>query len=52
MLGEKLLKSGIITQAQLEECLAEQAASGKRIGELLVAKGYATQAQIDAALAK
>jgi endonuclease YncB( thermonuclease family) len=52
MLGEKLLKMGVITQGQLDECLKEQATSGKKLGEVLVAKGYATQAQVDAALAK
>lgn len=50
MLGDKLVSSGVITQAQLDECLKEQAASGKKIGEILVAKGFCTQAQIDAAL--
>ncbi len=50
MLGDKLVASGTITQAQLDEALKEQAASGKKLGEVLVAKGYCTQAQIDAAL--
>jgi len=51
MLGDKLVSMGVITQAQLDECLKEQAASGKKIGEVIVAKGFASQAQIDKALA-
>lgn len=50
MLGDKLVGQGVITQAQLDEALKEQAASGKKIGEVLVAKGFCTAAQIDAAL--
>ncbi|MBX7152199.1 hypothetical protein K1X84_11190 [bacterium] len=51
MLGDTLVNSGVITKAQLDEALAEQKASGKKIGEVLVAKGYCSQAQIDKALA-
>lgn len=50
MLGEKLIAAGIITQGQLDEALAEQKSSGKRLGEILVDKGYATNEQIDEAL--
>ncbi len=38
MLGEKLIAAGIITQGQLDEALAEQKSSGKRLGETLVDK--------------
>ena len=50
MLGDTLVSKGVITQAQLDEALKDQAASGKKIGEVLVAKGFCTAAQIDAAL--
>ncbi len=51
MLGDTLIKNGVITQAQLDECLAEQKSSGKKLGEIVVAKGYATQDQVEKALA-
>ena len=35
-IGELFVARGVITQDQLEEALAEQAASGKRLGEILV----------------
>lgn len=51
MLGDKLVAAGAITQAQLDEALKEQAASGgKKLGEILVAKGMCTQAAIDKAM--
>ncbi len=50
MLGEKLIAAGVITQEQLDDALAEQKSSGKRLGEILVDKGYATAEQIDNAL--
>lgn len=50
MLGDTLIANGTITKAQLDECLAEQKASGKKLGEIIVAKGYATQDQIEKAL--
>ena len=46
MLGDKLMSAGVITQAQLDEALGDQKASGKRLGDVLVDKGYATQDQI------
>ena len=39
-LGERLLELGTISQAQLDEALAEQGRSRGRIGEILAAKGY------------
>lgn len=50
MLGEKLIAANVITQAQLDEALAEQKETGQRLGEVLVSKGYATQEQVDSAL--
>ncbi|MCB0831891.1 MAG: hypothetical protein KDC45_00360 [Bacteroidetes bacterium] len=50
MLGDTLIAKGVINQGQLDEALAEQKASGKKLGEVLVSKGFATEAQIDEAL--
>ena len=50
MLGDKLIASGVITQAQLEEALNEQKKNGKKLGEVLVEKGYATKQQVDEAM--
>ena len=51
-LGEYLIKQGLITPAQLQEALDEQArerASGKarKLGEILVARGFLTQEELD-----
>jgi hypothetical protein len=52
MLGDKLVASGKITQAQLDDALKAQASSGgKKLGEILVAKGLCSQADIDSAMA-
>jgi hypothetical protein len=51
MLGDDLIKKGLITQAQLDAALAAQASNpGKKIGELLVMTGALSQADLDAAL--
>lgn len=42
-LGERLLEVGTISQAQLDEALAEQSSSKGRIGEILSAKGYISE---------
>jgi hypothetical protein len=42
-LGERLLELGTISQAQLDEALAEQSRSKGRIGEILAAKGYISE---------
>ena len=39
-LGDLLVKSGTITQAQLEEALALQSGSGKRLGTVLQEQGF------------
>lgn len=47
-LGEVLLKAGKVTRDQLDQGLAEQQETGKRVGEILIAKNIVTQADIDA----
>jgi hypothetical protein len=50
LLGETLLQRGIITKAQLDQALAEQGRSGKKIGEVIAELGFASSSQIDAAI--
>lgn len=45
-LGDILLETGLITQSQLSEALADQKNSGKKLGEILVSKGYITRKSI------
>jgi type IV pilus assembly protein PilB len=50
-LGELLVESGLITEAQLAEVLEEiKKSSGTRIGTVLVKKGYATEIDISQTL--
>ena len=50
-LGELLVESGLITEAQLAEILEEiKKSSGTRIGTVLVKKGYATEIDISQTL--
>lgn len=42
-LGESLVESGLITQAQLDEALKRRLTTGERIGEALVGLGYITE---------
>jgi serine/threonine protein kinase len=55
-IGQILLRDGVLSQTQLDECLSLQAESAKaggpppRLGELLVQKGYATADAISRAL--
>jgi len=50
-LGELLVESGLITEAQLAEVLEEsKKSSGTRIGTILVKKGYATEIDISQTL--
>jgi len=52
-MGDALVKRGIVTPAQLEECLALQKSSpGERVGQILVRKGYAKEEEIMACLAE
>lgn len=41
-IGETLVESGALSQAQLDTALAEQRATGKRLGEMLVDQGVIT----------
>ena len=45
-LGDLLVKSGTITQAQREEALALQSGSGKRLGTVLQEQGFITEGQL------
>ena len=45
-LGDLLVKSGDITQAQLEEALKLQSDSGERLGSILQKHGFITEKQI------
>jgi type IV pilus assembly protein PilB len=42
-LGEMLIEEKLITVAQLEKAMAEQKASGKRLGHVLIDLGYITE---------
>lgn len=46
MLGDKLLKEGLITQSQLEAALTEQKRIKEKLGETLVRLGYITNDDI------
>src|SRR5215207_7026960 len=46
-LGDILVKSGLLQQAQLDDAIAEQdALRARRLGEILVAKGYISREQL------
>ncbi|KPL04370.1 MAG: hypothetical protein AMK75_01170 [Planctomycetes bacterium SM23_65] len=50
-LGEIFTHSGLITNEQLEEALADQKKTGKHLGELLVERGYVTERDVAEAIA-
>ena len=50
-LGAIFVERGLITEAELEEALAEQQNSGKRLGEIIVEKGLVSAPDLTAALA-
>ncbi len=51
-LGDQLVHTGVLTRAQLEECLALQKSSpGERLGQILVRKGYVKEDDVMACLA-
>jgi len=50
-IGQALLELGAITQAQLDEALAEPAADGAPLGERLVARGMIARHTLETALA-
>ncbi|RME69969.1 MAG: hypothetical protein D6776_12295, partial [Planctomycetota bacterium] len=45
-LGELLVGQGLVTQAQVEEALAQQQRTGRPLGEVLVRLGYVTEADV------
>jgi hypothetical protein len=45
-LGELLVERELITQAQLEAALAEQARTGRRLGEIIVAAGLVSRERL------
>lgn len=50
MLGEKLIKMGLITQAQLDQALGEQKKTpGVKLGEVLTKLGFVTPEQVASA---
>ncbi len=49
-LGQLLVRTGEISSEQLDEALALQSRTGKRLGEALIEAGYAEQKQIERAL--
>ncbi|MEO6877533.1 MAG: ATPase, T2SS/T4P/T4SS family [Gemmatimonadaceae bacterium] len=51
-LGESLVESGLITQAQLDEALTRRLTSGERIGEALVGLGYISERDLLRTLAQ
>lgn len=51
-LGEILLRAGKISQAQLDEMLAEQVTSSQPLGEIVVERGILPRAVIESALRK
>jgi type IV pilus assembly protein PilB len=51
-IGETLVKSGVISEAQLDDALAYQHAQGGRLGAVLVNLGLATEDQVTKALAE
>ena len=51
-LGESLVESGLITNAQLDEALKRRLTTGERIGEALVALGFMSQRDLLRTLAE
>lgn len=49
-LGDLLIQVELITEAQLEEALANQKKSGRKLGQILIDDGYVTEDQILEAL--
>ena len=52
MLGEALLNTGAITQAQLDQALAQQRTSGVLLGEILLSLNFITEETLARALAR
>jgi len=51
-LGSLLLRDGVVSLEQLEECLLEKEANGGRLDEILLRHGFATGAQVAQVLAE
>src|SRR3989338_5880359 len=51
-IGELLIERGYISQAQLEQALAEHGLTGEKLGEVLVKKGLVSQEELDQCLTK
>ncbi|HTT38453.1 MAG TPA: GspE/PulE family protein [Burkholderiales bacterium] len=51
-LGEILLQQGLLTEAKLQDALAEQRKSGRKLGRVFVEKGMVSEEQISTALAR
>jgi hypothetical protein len=52
LLGELLVERGLILPIELEDALAEQRATGRRLGDVLVSRGALSGAQLTRALAE
>ncbi len=52
MVGERLIKEGLLTPEQLQRALNEQKVSGKLLGTILVELGYATEEEIASQLSE
>jgi type IV pilus assembly protein PilB len=52
VLGEALLKTGAITQAQLDQALAQQRTSGALLGQILLSLNFITEETLARALAR
>ncbi|HDL04514.1 MAG TPA: type II secretion system protein GspE, partial [candidate division Zixibacteria bacterium] len=44
--GDILIEKGVISEAQLEQALAEQKKTGRKIGQILVESGLITENQL------
>lgn len=51
-IGEILMREGTLTQAQLDEALRSQKASGRTLGDIIVDKGFTSEKDLANALAK
>jgi MSHA biogenesis protein MshE len=51
-LGDLLIQEALITPAQLEQALAAQKQSGRKLGRIFIDSGYVTEAQIAKAIAR
>ena len=51
-LGDLLVQQGLITAAQLDQALAAQRASGRKLGRVFIDSGWVNEIQIAQALAR